>query len=81
MRLHVFGAWQAAQVRHELFFVARGEQRRQEDDVGRPPAERGNGGVARINQDQFRADLFLDHGSEQGCLPEVGFNCEYEGHG
>ena len=78
VRLDVVRAGERAQVADELLFVARRQQRGEEDDVGNPGRQRRDGGVARIDQDEVRADLFANDALEDGGLAVVRLDREDE---
>ena len=70
-----------AQVGDELLLVARREQRGEEDDVGDPRGQRRHRRVARIDQDEIRADLLANDALEDGGLTVVRLDSEDERQG
>ena len=71
MGLHVLGAVSVPQVRDDLGFVARRQQRGQQDDVGHSRVTAGNGRVARVDDDQLGMDAVADDPLEDRGLPQV----------
>jgi hypothetical protein len=81
-RLHVLGAFERPQVRDELFFLPRREERRDEDQVRRLLLNRGERAVLRIDDRQLRAGhAVLDHVRERRRLAGIRFDGEDVRHG
>ena len=78
VRLNVVRPFERAQVPEELLLVARREQRGDEDDVRDAGRQRGKRRVARVDEDQLRADLLLDDALEDAGLTQVRLDREYE---
>ena len=72
---------QRAQVGDELLFVARRQERREQDDVWNPGRQRRDGGVTRVDEDQVRVDLLANDALENGGLTVVRLDCEDERQG
>jgi hypothetical protein len=68
-RLRVFGAVEFADQIGDLGFVARRDQRGQQDQVGYRRADGGQRGVLRLGEDEVRADAIGDHQFECRGLP------------
>ena len=81
MRLDVLRAGERAQVGDQLLLVARRQQRREQDDVGNPGRQRRDGRVARIDEDEIRADLLANDALEDGGLAVVRLDREDERQG
>ena len=73
-------AFEGSQVGDEIFFVARREQGRQQDDVRHAHRERGNCGIAGIDDGEFRVQVARDELAKNRCLPMVWFDRENERH-
>ena len=78
MRLHVLAALERSQECDQFFFVARGHQRGDQDDVRNPCADSGHCRVAGVDLDEFRADLVPDDALEDCGLTAVRFNRQDE---
>ena len=78
VRLDVLRASQRAQVGHELFLVARREERRQQDDVGNPGGQRRNSGITRVDDHEVGVDLLANDAFEDSCLAVVRLDREHE---
>ncbi len=81
VRLDVMRAGERAEVGDQFLLVARRQQRREEDDVGNPGRQRGDGRVARVDQDEVRADQFPNDALEDGGLAVVRLDREHERQG
>ena len=81
MGLDVLRARQRAQVGDELLFVARRQQRGQEDDVRDPGVQRRNRGVAGIDDDEIGAYLLANDPLEDGRLAVIRLDCEDQRQG
>src|SRR5262245_16625259 len=79
MRLQVRAALERAQMRDQVVFVARREQHAHEHDVRDGRLDRGDRRVARVDDDDVRLDAFLDDALDDGALPYVRFDREYQG--
>ncbi len=81
VRLDVMRAGERAQVSDQLLFVARRQERGEQDDVGNPGRQLGDGRVARVDEDQLRADQFPDNALEDSGLAVVRLDREHERQG
>jgi hypothetical protein len=63
--LHVLDAVTRPQFRNQLFLVARGQQRRQQDDVGNARRERRYRGVSRVDDEDLRLNVRGDDAAKQ----------------
>ena len=70
-----------AQIGDELLFVARRQERREQDDVRDPGRQRRDGRVPRIDEDEIRADQFANDALEDGGLAVVRLDREHERQG
>ena len=68
MRLHVLGPLDETQVLQQVLFIARREQRRQQNDVGHPRRDRGDRGVAGVDDLELRIDFVANEVAEQRRL-------------
>jgi hypothetical protein len=71
----VVRACERAQVGNQLVAIARREQGGHQDHVGDARRERGDGRVARIDNDQLRVYAFADDALQDRRLPAVRFDC------
>ena len=69
---------QRAQVVDELLFVARRQQRGQQDYVRHARGDRRDRRVAGVDEHQIGAHLFTDDALENAGLPDVRLDREYE---
>ena len=76
MGLQVPGPVERAEMRDQLVFVARRQQRRHQDDVGDLLVDRGDGRIARLDQQQVGAHELAHDAREDGALTNVGLDCE-----
>ena len=76
----MFGGAQPPQVRHQLVFVARRHQRRQQDHIRNLLIDRRNRRVAGLDQDQIRHHQLADDVPEDVGLPDIWFYREYQCH-
>ena len=78
--LHVLGAVDASQVRDDLRFVARRQQRGQQDDVGHLRVDRRHGRIARVDDDQSAWTRSRIIRLRIAGLPDVRFEGKDRGH-
>ena len=64
----------------QLVFIARREQRAQQQHVGNARADRIERGIAGVHDDHVRADLVPDYPLDDGRLAQVGFDRENNRH-
>jgi hypothetical protein len=64
----------------QLIPVAGRQERRHQDHVGDVRGQRGDRGIPRIDDEQFRVDALPDDPFQDGGLPDVRFDCKYECH-
>ena len=74
----MFRAGERAQVRNDLAFIARREQRGEQNDVGDARIDGGNRGVARLDEDELRVDTIADHAFEDRGLAQIGLQGKNE---
>ena len=67
-------------MRDQLVAVARREQGGHQDHVGDARGERGDGRVARVDDDELRVHAFADDALQDRRLPAVRLDCKYECH-
>ncbi len=76
----MLGALERSEVGEQLFFVARRDQQRDEDQIRDAFGDRRHGGIPRVDEHELRAHLFADHPLEHSRLAVVGLDGEYESH-
>jgi hypothetical protein len=80
VRLDVFDAFQTAEMSDQLLFVSRRHQRREQDHIRYSLRDRGDGGIARIDDLDFTLDLLLHQVAQQRGLARIGCEREYQWH-
>ena len=78
--LQVLGAGQRAKVGDELLFVARRQQRGDENDIRQWASIAADCRLARFDQDQIRANLFADDALEDSRLFQIRLDRENQRH-
>jgi hypothetical protein len=78
--LQVLGPLEPAEMRDELLFVARGEQRVHQQDVGDLGVDGPRGLLTGVHEHQVRAHEAADDVRQDVSLPGIGFDCQYERH-